>query len=182
MDAGARASLRGWREGQVASGAPRRAPAARLPRGRPGGPEGSLRMRGPEGAPSRAKGTPAAGAAGPPPASAAWDSSADTTSRRASAVPSAPAPGGAARTWPAESTGSLKPRPREPRGRGSEDGTLTSRRADRLGIRRFECPSQPRICASVFRYLLSLLPVPKSPLRAVPLAKTGHPLRPPPNK
>ena len=41
--------------------------------------------------------------------------------------------------------------------------------------------SQQRIRASVFRYLFSFFPVSKFlPLRAVPLVKTGHPLRSPP--
>lgn len=79
--------------------------------------------------------------------------------------------------------GPLKPKPRRlaPE-RVSEKGALTSCCPNHLGIPKFKCLSQQRIRTSVFRYLLPFLPVSKFPLRAVPLVKTGHPLRLPPNK
>lgn len=79
--------------------------------------------------------------------------------------------------------GPLKPKSRRlAPGRVSEKGALTSCCPNHLGIPKFKCLPQQRIRTSVFRYLLPFLPVSKFPLRAVPLVKTGHPLRLPPNK
>lgn len=96
------------------------------------------------------------------------------------ARPLSPAPRALSRV---EFTGPLNLNPRGPApGQGSENGALTSCRPDRLGILKFKCLSQQRFRVSVFRYLFSFFPVSKFPLRAVPLVKTGHPLRSPPNK
>lgn len=69
-----------------------------------------------------------------------------------------------------------------PCGRGRGEGTLTSLKPGPPRDLKFKCLSQPRTRASVFRYLLSFLPMSELPLRVVPLVKTGHPLRPPPDK
>lgn len=76
--------------------------------------------------------------------------------------------------------GFSKLRPPGSPGAGVRRRGHSPRRPVRLGFPKYL--SQPRFRASVIKYLFSFLPVSKFPLRAVPLVKTGHPLRPPHNK